>query len=188
MGGCMTAMALAKGAARIDGAMFSAPMLGIAGEHMWAIRMLVWLADKLGGARHYSLAGSGHPFDATFEANALTHDRARFERSHALILAHRELALGPVTWGWIESAFVALRRLERSPAIARLAIPVVVIAAGQESLVDIAYERRFAATVPHGRYLEIPHARHEILMETDEVRAIFWKEFDALASKLAPQG
>ena len=186
MGGCMTAMALAKGEARIDGAMFSAPMLGIAIKPLWAVRILVWLAARLGAAGQYSLAGSAHPFDATFEENALTHDRARFERIQALILAHRDLALGPVTWGWIESAFIALRRLERSAAIARLAIPVVVVAAGQESLVDLTCERRFAAMVPNGRYLEIPQARHEILMETDEVRALFWREFDALVLRLAP--
>ncbi|MBW8859316.1 MAG: alpha/beta hydrolase, partial [Caulobacter sp.] len=32
--------------------------------------------------------------------------------------------------------------------------------------------------IPQGRYVEIPDAFHEILIETDDRRAVFWKAFD----------
>ena len=32
--------------------------------------------------------------------------------------------------------------------------------------------------LPRGRYVEIPEAEHEILMENDSIRAKFWSEFD----------
>jgi lysophospholipase len=33
--------------------------------------------------------------------------------------------------------------------------------------------------LPKARYVEIEEAEHEILMETDTIRARFWAEFDA---------
>jgi lysophospholipase len=35
--------------------------------------------------------------------------------------------------------------------------------------------------------VEIPGAYHDLLQETDEVRAAFWREFDALADQVAPE-
>jgi len=34
--------------------------------------------------------------------------------------------------------------------------------------------------------VEIPGAFHEIMMETDDIRAVFWREFDALAASIPP--
>jgi lysophospholipase len=39
---------------------------------------------------------------------------------------------------------------------------------------------------PRGEYIEISGAYHEILQETDDLRAVFWREFDALAAVVAP--
>jgi lysophospholipase len=55
-----------------------------------------------------------------------------------------------------------------------------VIAAGEDRLVDNSALRRVTARAPKGRYTEIPDAYHEILQETDDIRAAFWREFDAL--------
>ena len=35
-----------------------------------------------------------------------------------------------------------------------------------------------------GRYSEIPGAYHEILQETDDIRAAFWGAFDAAAAPI----
>jgi lysophospholipase len=62
------------------------------------------------------------------------------------------------------------------------------VAAGEERLVDNAKLKAIAARLPHGRYVEIPGAYHEILMETDALRAPLWREFDALAGSIAGPG
>ena len=59
------------------------------------------------------------------------------------------------------------------------------VAAGDDRLVDNRDLRAVTARMPRGRYMEIPGAFHEILQETDDVRAAFWREFDALAAGLA---
>lgn len=186
MGGCLTALALAKGEIQADGAIFTAPMFGIPFTPFWLFRSLIWGANRLGRAKTYAPRGGRNAFSGAFEDNVLTHDRARFERNMALILDHRELALGPVTWGWIESAFAAQAWLLRSGALGRIAMPFTIVAAGQEKLVDVAAEKRFAELIPGCRYVEIAQSLHEVMMETDDIRAIFWREFDALALRVSP--
>ena len=56
---------------------------------------------------------------------------------------------------------------------------------GADRIVDSAGARLAAARLPHGRYVEAPVAYHEVLQETDEIRAVFWKEFDAMAAAVA---
>ncbi|MDQ2860418.1 MAG: alpha/beta hydrolase, partial [Pseudomonadota bacterium] len=126
--------------------------------------------------------------DMTFEANILTHDRARYERNLAQVAACPDLALGSPTWGWLAFAFSAVRLLDRGPGVTRIAIPVTVIAAGEDRLVDNASSRRVAARIPRGMFVEIPGAFHEILQETDPIQAVFWREFDALVARIAPGG
>jgi lysophospholipase len=92
--------------------------------------------------------------------------------------------LGAVTWGWIESAFEAMGWLQRTSALGEVSMPVTIIGSGQDNLVDSYGQILVAKHLPHGHYLEIPEAFHEILMETDDIRAIFWREFDALAGSI----
>ena len=188
MGGCLTALALARGETRMSGAIFSAPMLGLTAQRSWPTRVLVTQMARAGAAGAYAPGGPSDPFNAVFETDRLTHDRARYERAAALIRADRDLALGSVTWGWAHSAFTALNWLHTSPRVADIAMPFTILGAGQEKLVDNAGQRLVAGRIPGCRYIEIPQSFHEILMETDDIRAVFWREFDALASRVAPPG
>lgn len=184
MGGCLTLLALAKGEGRLSGAVLSAPMLGLKAARQWPTRAAVWLTSRAGAAGLYSLGGGRDPFHADFVTDRLTHDPARYARTRALIMACPELALGAVTWGWVDAAFRAIGWLQRTPALAKVGIPITIVAAGRENLVDNAGQRLIAGRLPDCRYVVIPEAFHEILMETDEVRAMFWREFDALAARL----
>lgn len=181
MGACLTLTAIARGEQRFSGAILSAPMLGLkVGRGPWAPR-LARLMARAGLARHYLGGTPPHPLAIPFEANHLTHDRARYERGQALLRACPDLALGGVTWGWLDSAFAAIAWLRGAPALARLSLPVTFVAAERDTLVDNAAVEAVARRLPHGRYRLVAGARHELLMETDDIRAIFLREFDALA-------
>ena len=184
MGGCLTLMAVARGEARFDGVILSAPMLGLqTGPRSPAlVRVIAGLMTRLGRGADYVFGGSYDPFAGKLETDALTHDQARYDRTRAQLLANRELALGNVTWGWIDSAMTATRWIRRHASVARIAVPVTVIAAGEDRLVDNGELAAVAARLARGRYVEIAGAHHEILMETDPLRAPFWREFDALAA------
>ena len=181
MGGCLTLLAMASGKSRFSAAVLSAPMLGLQTGAIPApvARALARLNCAFGrGGRAARPEGAEW---APFEANVLTHDRARYARNMAQVEACPDLALGAVTWGWLDFAFSAVALLQSGPGVPAIAAPVRVIAAGEERLVDNGGLRRVAARAPKGRYSEIAGAFHEILQETDDIRAVFWREFDDAA-------
>jgi len=191
MGGCLTLLALAHGeAARFAGAMLSAPMLGLqtAPAPVAAARFLATFNRRIGRGGAFVGANPGKPFDDAFEGNILTHDPARFARHRAQVAACPDLALGAPTWSWLEFAFRAGAWLARPSNLKGVALPLTLCSAEQDRLVDNAAQRHAVASLPNARFVNVPGAFHEILMETDDKRAVFWAEFDALADKVAPRG
>jgi lysophospholipase len=184
MGGCLTLLALAGGETRFSAAILSAPMLGVrtGAVPRPVARFLAAALTRLGrGGR--AVPGPA-VISPPFEANIVTHDRARYERNEGLVAACPDLALGAPTWGWLDFAFAATGVLARGPGVPRVAAPVTVVAAGDDVLVDNAALEAVTGRLKHGRFLEIPGAFHEILQETDEVQAVFWREFDDLAQRV----
>jgi lysophospholipase len=186
MGGGLTALALSKGERRFAAAVLSAPMFGIFTPPLPpAVTRVVATALSaigLGGAvvPGASLAAPPEPF----ETNVLTHDAARYARNVEQITQHRDLALGPPTWGWLDFAFAAIAELRGGVGPTLVTIPVTVIAAGADQLVDNRVVRLVTDRFPKGEFIEIAGAYHEILQETDDIRAVFWREFDALAAAI----
>jgi lysophospholipase len=119
------------------------------------------------------------PLDLTFEENAVTSDRARFERTQALIKAQPFLRIFGPTFGWLGAALRSMRRLKRKSYAEEIATPLLVIGAGRDRVVHIQAIRDFVKHLPKARYVEIEDAQHEILMENDSIRRRFWAEFDA---------
>ena len=184
MGGCLTLLALALGETRYKAAILSAPMLGLltGGVPRPLARVCSAVLTRLGqGARPISRPAAGQ---VPFEANILTHDRLRHARNEALLDACPDLALGPPTWGWLDFAFSATGVLGRGPGVPRIAAPVTVVAAGDDLLVDNARIEAVTGRLAHGRFVEIPGAYHEVLQETEEVQAGFWREFDDLTARV----
>jgi lysophospholipase len=64
-----------------------------------------------------------------------------------------------------------------------IATPVLILGAGKDRIVDTAAEREFARRLPHGAFLELVDAEHEIMMENDSIRARFWAAFDDFVGK-----
>lgn len=188
MGGCLTTLALAHGESRIAACVLSAPMLGVdtGRRPPRASRALAWLMARAGRAGDYTPGEISDPFADTFTTDALTHDRTRYERYRAQLLANRDLALGGATWGWVDFAFSACAWLRRSPGVEAISIPVTIVGAGGDTRVLNADLKSVARRIPQGRYLEIDGAFHEILIEIDEHRARFWAAFDETADAVAP--
>jgi lysophospholipase len=186
MGGCLTLLALARGEARFAAALLSAPMLGVlTGRIPRRLARVLAAAMTAAGRGRQPIAGSAAFAPTPFEANVVTHDRARYARGEAQLSACPDLALGAPSWAWLEFAFSATAFLARDPGVRGIAIPVTVVAAGQDLLVDNRALKAVTARLPAGRYVEIPGAYHEILQETDDLQAPFWVEFDRLARSAA---
>jgi lysophospholipase len=186
MGGCLTALALAKGEDRFAAAVLSAPMFAIFTPPLKpALARLVAGALSgvgLGGALVAGARLVTPP--AAFEDNLLTHDPRRYARNVEQVAQHPDLALGAPTWGWLTFAFAATGELQHGDGAPNVATPVTVAAAGDDRIVDNRLVRLVADRFPHSRYLEIPGAYHELVQETDPIRAQFWAAFDAATAGL----
>ncbi len=187
MGGCVTLLALSRDrAGELAGAVLSAPMLGLGTGPLppSLARLAARVRCLLGRGEDYVADPPMDPFTLPFEGNRLTHDRVRFARYRALLAAHPDLALGGPTWSWIDASFAGMALLAHRDRLRAVGVPVILCAAQRDVVVDNAALRRAALLLPRGRLVEVPGARHEILMETDERRAFFWWAFDDLLASL----
>ena len=185
MGGALELLVLAKGERRFDAAFLSAPMLAIATRPWpaWLALRIVRLSGWLGRSRDYALPVYD-PAGDRFGFDRLTHDRTRYDCYKAQLRACPELAIGALTWGWLDFALSAGAALAQKGALEAVRIPVAIVAAGQDHLVLNAVDRAAARRLPKGSYLEVEGAYHEILMETDAMRARVWAAFDQLADDI----
>ncbi len=185
MGGNIGLRALQTRRLEVDGAIFSAPMWGIAGLKP-AARNFARFMTSIGAG---GLIGPGQPGKwrkEKFKRNPVTHDRERHARAQALVLAEPQLALAGVTYGWVTAAANTIEGFRQPGALAHLRIPITVLSAAEDELVDNESHDVVARLLPQARHDVIPRSRHEIMMERDEIRAQFWRAFDALADGVAP--
>lgn len=143
-------------------------------------RSMVKFGRRLFGPNATLVSGSrAKPLMARFDENKLTHDKPRFERMQSLILADRNLGLGPPTMGWLDAAIRSMDLINQPDYLAAIATPVLLGIPAEDQVIDVASQRRLAQLLPEGSSFVVPGAQHEILMETDACRDVFWQHFDA---------
>lgn len=112
--------------------------------------------------------------------SALSSDPVRARVHNAWCLADPRLQVGGVTFGWLHEAVRSCAALEGPGVLESIAIPCLVAVADRDVLVDPAAARQGAARLSRGQLLDLPGCLHEILMERDEYRRMFFESFDAL--------
>jgi lysophospholipase len=160
----------------------TSPMIDIQLPGFLPRSLLRWLARTatrkgLQGA-YVPGAGGFNARDRRFEGNSLTSDRNRFERNVAMIERDPRLAIGGVTYGWLDAAMQSIDRVV-APAFARsLRVPLLMVTAAEEQIVCRRAQEDFCRHAFDCRIVCIEGARHELLVETDARRALFWSAFD----------
>ena len=179
MGGAIVLEAMLRGRLKVKAAAFSAPMWGLRIGPVLRGAVVVARALGLGGAP----ARANQP-EETFETNELTGDPERWSLYRKLVTAQPGLATGEPTIAWVASSLKTIRGFFRPGALEVLRdMPVLVATAEHETVVDAAAQHRLAKLMPDADLLGVEGARHEILMETDERRDVFWAAFDALCAR-----
>jgi lysophospholipase len=185
----LTLLALTEGEDRFAAAVLSAPMVGIVtpGLSPNVLRRLSIMNTAVGLGETYTWDRRRPIFDMPFEGNPLTHDVERWNRFQQLFAAVPTLRLGDPTWSWLAFATSAMARLARPGVIEQITIPLSVVTAGADQVCDSDAAAKLAARAPLGRHVDVPGAHHEILLETDARRHVFWRAFDAVADEVAPR-
>ena len=187
MGGHVAVRYLQTGAAEVAAAILSAPMLGIGNERFpnWLARAMSRTAVALGYAGGYALSQRPwRPGRERFEGNPLTSDRNRHAIQQRWFADNPDLVLGGVTWGWLDQSIRSGAELAVPERAARVAVPTLFAQAGRDVVVSQSAIERVAALTPGAVLKLYPEARHEILMERDEIRDALLADLDAFLKNL----
>lgn len=178
MGGAITLESLRQKAIDPVFAFLCAPMLGL--RVGFGARLAVRIARVFGMSKA-ALASESR--NDTFETNIFTHDERRWRMNKEMQAQKPDYLLRAPTVGWVNAALDLYERWRKPGAFRNLETPVLIASAGGEALVSNPAQARVARAVgENAKLVTIPEARHEILMEADNIRNLLWKEFDAMCA------
>jgi lysophospholipase len=181
MGGAVLLRTARRGRRWFDRIVLSSPMIELAGRPGTRAARASARVMRLVGLGHAYIPGGGATSVTSkpFVGNDVTSDPVRYERASAIIDAEPQLGLGSPTIGWVDAAFRAMDDFADPSYPAQTRQPLLIVAAGQDTIVSTPAIGQFAARLRVGSQLVIAGARHEILMEQDRFRSQFWAAFDA---------
>jgi lysophospholipase len=190
MGGHLVLRALAEGRVCPLSAVLVAPMLGFINHGIPASIMhaATWIASRLGDSRRQAWKWSEKPRELPADRHLLlTHDDARYA-DELWWREHRpEIAMGPGSWGWTERAYASMRGVMRSGVLEPVKLPVLILGAEEDRLVEFSDIENAARRLPQGELVRFgAEARHEILREVDGVRDRALAAIDDFLDRTAP--
>ncbi len=173
MGGHIGLRHLAERPAGFRGAALIAPMIDINFGRLppGLVRRMARLAVRLGQAERYAFGqGDPRPGRCRFAGNVLTGSPERYAAWQALQGRHPDLALGGVTFGWLDASLRSIGALAGHGWAEGIDLPVLILQAGAESVVSNRAQDVLVARLPRGRLVRLPAARHDLLWEAAPVR------------------
>ncbi len=188
MGGHLLQRHLAGENCEFTRAVLLAPMLGVSARPLGApvARLLARTAVWLGFGGHY-VPGGGPYKQGTAGSerqSLLTSDPARYLDEAWWVTENPALALGNITYGWLDAAFRSLTWIfsapkgahgtgegaHRRPMLQRITTPMLILIPVNDGLVDNDITRSAQHLMPYARLEEIPDAAHELLRELPAIR------------------
>lgn len=191
MGACIGLRAAMEGLP-VASCAFSGPMWGVQLKAiMRAVAWTVsWSSRRVGLDHVYaptSTNADSYVLIEPFETNKLTRDREMYQYMIDQTRACPELGLGGPSLRWLNEALAETRRLARRPAPP---LPCFAFAGTDETIVDLGRITARMQAWPDARMDWIEGGKHEVLMDTSEIRAQIFAQitrfFDAHSESQAP--
>jgi lysophospholipase len=166
---------------RVEKAVLTSPLIDIAGPVLLTrtMKMIVKIAARSGFKKYYATrANDFDPSKKRFTGNRLTRDPRRFQQTIQMIIDNPDVAIGGVTFGWLDATFNSIRHIMVDGYLESITTPVIMISAGGDEIVSVAAQKKICRRLPNCHLVMIPNALHELLIETDAVLEKFWASFD----------
>ena len=181
MGGAVMLRVAGAGIVPFERFVLCAPMIDLPGPRASPpMRGLMRVLRAAGMGERFIPGGNIDLIKSTgFPGNPLTSDPRRYARNAAILEADPTLGIASPTVAWLDAAFAAMGEF-RSPEFAGgIRQPVLMLAAGDDTIVSAPAIAAFARHLPAGSHRVIAGAKHEILQEDDRYREQLWAAFDA---------
>lgn len=171
MGACIGLRALLNGLPMAACA-FTAPMWDI---HLSKVQRMValpltWAAQAVGKGHVYAPGYSGQSYvlRVDFEGNRLTSDPEMYRYWINQGRVEPQLHTGGPSMGWLYQSLIEMRSLSKEPSPNMRCLAVY---GDQEEVVDVAAIQERIARWPGGQIGVIKTAKHEIMLESADIRA-----------------
>lgn len=172
---------------RIRGAALVSPFFGLG--MAWALRVAVLRQARVEvmKGRGSEFAWGQKPYGALQQADGrmllLTASRERFLDEHRWLAAKPELAVGGVSWGWLNGFAESEAALEREN-LEVFGLPLLMLLGDRERLVNAGAAQKLAKRLPLCETRVVASAAHELLREADGPRQQSLSHFLAFADRM----
>ena len=175
MGGAVGSLFLESWPEYFRGAVLSSPMIEMSTGHMHpakiaAVKLYMILAHK-----QKELCVGQHHFDPTPKfATGSALSEARFNYLFGQRIDDVHYRTAGATFGWVMAAIAVKKQVLRHAD--RIRIPITVMQAGRDTLVEAQGIDEFMAKVPQAQKLFYADSKHELFNAGDEVRRQYFSD------------
>ena len=179
---------------RLSGIIASAPMVLPPLAMARLILSVSGLLCRLGFSHRAVPGYAARDDDGGFRPdNVLTRDPAGYACQPLWWRQNPQLKTAGPTFGWVRAAYASCLTTSCNRSwMKALAIPCQLHLAGDEQVVNAAAAARFLPLLPAAELHIYQHARHELLQELPQVRAMIWQRITGFIEKqlalATPQG
>ncbi len=172
MGGHLVLRGLVEGVVAPDAAVLIAPMLGFKSPFgPLGERVARFLGGVGNSARPAWKIKNEKPYTRDSRYSLLTHDKDRYDDELWWHNEKPEIVTGPPSWRWVIEAFRSMRELRDNPRLRKMPVPVLMLVAKADGLVDPSAALKIGARLRDARVVTFgKESAHEILRESDSVR------------------
>jgi lysophospholipase len=182
MGGNLGVRYLAQHPDTFRFAFFSSPFWGLKAVAGYPPALPTYAAQLVSTLAGQCYAPGMKEWDETHRApeaveDEFSSDPVRSAVHNAWYLATPDLQVGGVTWRWLYEALKSSRIIQSDGFAQNLKTPFYAALAGRDTLVDNSVTKALASQLSDVMLIEFPDAKHELLMETDDVRSAVLDNF-----------
>lgn len=178
MGGAIAALFLESGSTFFRRAVLSSPMIAPThGKFPYFISKLICHFEvALGRGKERVFTSGEYTENENFE-NSYCTSKARFDYYCKLRKSHKEFRNCAPTYRLTLETMNVTRRILREGAVERIRIPIKIYSAGNDNMVMIPEQKKFAERLPDCEFVTVKRAKHEIYRSSDDV---FYPYLDSL--------
>lgn len=179
MGGAVAALYLEQGDTPFKKAWLSSPAIAvrIKGAPRGFVRFICAAACATGrGKKRIHVMKPPLPPEKETSKGSSCASLARFEAYRAVKLSDVRLHSAKPSYAWLRAATRATSRMLRKKQLQRVCIPVRILAAERDHLVELNAQRAFSRGIREGSICEISGARHELFNERDAIAHPYFAE------------
>lgn len=175
----------------VDFAVIMAPMLAIdmGPAPTWLACGAASLATSGGfGESYVPAAGDWDPGRLRPVDTANSSDPVRYSIMFTWFWERPDLRLGDPTYRWVDVACESMAVINEPEYLDSISLPVLMVSALADAILIPATHERACGLMPNCRLSVVPDARHELIMERDELRDQFFEAFDRFVAEMLADG